>query len=297
MSDIPEFFVITNIETLRNSDIIKALKKTKNSFDMIIIDEIHTCKSVNTEQGSNLLKLDSKYKIGLTGTLLTNNPADAYIPLRWIGVEKSSFSIFKYYYTQYTGPFNNILLGYRNLDILKDQLSRYSIRRKKSDELNLPPKVVIPEYIEMNPDQAAFYSQIEEGICDDIDKVEITNNALLAMVARLRQATATPSSLTTKHISSAKLDRACELARELVESGHKVVIFSVFKNAIYELSQMLYDLNPSVNTGDIDDSIISKNIDDFQNNPNSKIFLATSQKCGTGITLNAASHMIFIDTP
>lgn len=297
LSDIEEFFVITNIETLRKDEVISAFKKSRTSFDMIVVDEIHACKSVNTDQGNNLLKLEADYKVGLTGTLLTNNPADAYVPLKWIGVERSPFSTFKYYYSRYAGPFNNTLIGYRNLDILKDQLNKFSIRRKKSDELNLPPKVIISEYIEMNEDQLKFYSDLEAGICDSVDKVEITNTALLAMVSRLRQATATPSTLTTLPIVSAKLKRACELAREIVESGHKVVIFSVFKDAIYELENMLKDLKPTVNTGDIDDATISHNIDNFQNNPDHKIFLATSQKCGTGITLNSASYMIFIDTP
>ena len=43
---INEFFVITNIETLRNDQILKELKKSKvNKFDMNVLDEIHKCKS------------------------------------------------------------------------------------------------------------------------------------------------------------------------------------------------------------------------------------------------------------
>ena len=40
---IDEFFVIVNIETIRSNDIIKQLKSGKNKFDMIVVDEIHTC--------------------------------------------------------------------------------------------------------------------------------------------------------------------------------------------------------------------------------------------------------------
>ena len=51
-------FVITNVETLRDDKIVKALLKSKpNKFDMIVVDEIHTCKSSTSSQGSNLLKL------------------------------------------------------------------------------------------------------------------------------------------------------------------------------------------------------------------------------------------------
>ena len=55
--------------------------------------------------------------------------------------------------------------------------------------------------------------------------------------------------------------------------------------------------SPLICTGDISDEQISKNIDLFQNSTESKVFIATWQKCGTGITLNAASYAIFIDTP
>nr|DAE18998.1 MAG TPA: chromatin-remodeling complex ATPase-like protein [Siphoviridae sp. ctiOl67] len=44
---IDEFFVVTNIETLRSTEIIKALTdpKSKNKFEMIVVDEVHTCKN------------------------------------------------------------------------------------------------------------------------------------------------------------------------------------------------------------------------------------------------------------
>jgi superfamily II DNA or RNA helicase len=51
-SPINEFFVITNVETLREEKIVKALLKNKpNKFDMIIFDEIHTCKSPSNSFG------------------------------------------------------------------------------------------------------------------------------------------------------------------------------------------------------------------------------------------------------
>lgn len=81
---INEFFIITNIETLRDSKIIRALKKsTKNQIDMMVVDEIHCCKGPSSQQSSNLLKLDKiRFKLGLTGTLLLNNPLDVYVPLK-----------------------------------------------------------------------------------------------------------------------------------------------------------------------------------------------------------------------
>lgn len=48
MSPIKEFFVIMNIETIRSDDIIKALKRRINRFDMIVLDEAHRCFSGDT---------------------------------------------------------------------------------------------------------------------------------------------------------------------------------------------------------------------------------------------------------
>ena len=295
---IDEFFVVTNIQTIRNEDIIKEINKksSKNKFDMIIVDEVHTCKSPTSQQGKNLLKLKSKYMVGLTGTLLLNSPLDAYVPLKWIGVENSTYTNYKYYYCVYSGPFNNILNGYKNTDVLKDTLSQYSLRRTK-DLLDLPEKTIIHEELEMEDEQATFYSNIVEGLVSEVDKVSINTSTLLSMVTRLRQATACPSILTTKNISSIKIDRAVDLIKQIITNGDKVVVFSVFKPTLSEISDKIRELNPLVCTGDMKESEISDNIYKFQNDDNYKVMCATTAKMGTGITLNRASYAIFIDCP
>lgn len=294
---INEFFVITNIETLRNDDIIKELKSDKhNKFDMIVVDEMHTSKSPTSQQGKNLLKLSANYMVGLTGTILMNSPLDAYVPLKWIGKERSTYTNFKFYYCNYTGQFNNILLGYRNTDLLKDMLESVSLRRTK-DLLDLPEKTIITEYVDMNDKQKTFYDNIKEGIIEQVDKVHMSTSSLLAIVSRLRQATACPSILTSENIPSSKIERADDLTRQILQNGDKVVIFSTFKDTLKELYNQLKDLSPIVCTGDMKEEEINNNINIFQNDNNCKVMLATWQKMGTGITLTAASYAIFLDTP
>lgn len=294
---IEEFFVITNIETLRNDDVIKELNSGINKFDMILFDELHCAKSSQSQQGKNLLKLKcGKYRIGMTGTVLLNSPLDAFVPLKFIGVDNSTLTNFKYYYCQFGGQFNNILVGFKNTKILKDQLEKYSLRRTK-ELLDLPEKTVIDQYIDMNDDQKKFYENIKNGIISQVDKVKITQASLLAMVTRLRQATACPQILTSENISSAKLDQAVELSEQIIEGGNKVVIFSTFKESANQLFERLRQYNPLLCTGDVDDDLINRNIELFQNNDENKIFIATWQKMGTGVTLTAASYAIFIDTP
>ena len=294
---IDEFFVITNIETLRNDDILKELKKSKvNKFDMVVVDEFHVCKSSQSQQGKNILKFNTaKYRIGLTGTLLLNDPLDAFVPLKWIGAETCNLTNFRNFYYRFGGPFNYDVVGYKNIDFLKDIISKHSLRRTK-DLLELPEKTVIHESVEMNDKQSHFYDLIKNGVKEAVDKVELNTASVLSLVSRLRQATSCPFMLTTEDIPSSKIDRAVDLAKQMVSGGEKVVIFSIFKEPLSALKDELKDLNPLLCTGDIKDSIISDNIDRFQNSDENKVMLCTLQKMGTGVTLTAANNAIFLDS-
>lgn len=291
---INQFYIITNIETIRDNDVVKYIKKLNP--EMIIFDEMHKCKDSQSQQGSHLLRMGkAKYKLGMSGTLLLNDPLDFYVPLKWIGAEKSNLSTFKSNYCVFNNAFHNIIIGYRNLNVLKYQLSKYSLRRTK-DILGLPPRTIIPEYLDMNNDQSQFYKNIEKGIIDEVDKVKITTTSLLAMISRLRQATVNPQILTSENISSIKLDRATELVNEIIANGDKVVVFSTFKEPCYQLAERLKEYNPLVSTGDESNDVDEKR-ELFQNNPMTKILIGTWSKWGTGQTLTAARYMIFLDTP
>lgn len=268
--------------------------KTNNYYANNVL--VHNCKSPTSQQGKNLLKISADHMVGLTGTLLLNNPIDAYVPLKWLGVERSTYTNFKYYFCKFAGPFNNVLIGYKNIDVLKDELDKCSLRRTK-DLLDLPPKNIIHESIAMDDKQSKFYSDVVNGVRDEVDKVELNTSTLLSMVTRLRQTTACPSILTSADIPSTKVLRAADLARQIVDNGDKVVIFSVFKETLNKLKEELAEYKPLLCTGDIKDDVISDNIDKFQTDDSFKIMLATTSKMGTGITLTAASYAIFIDAP
>nr|DAX39575.1 MAG TPA: Chromatin remodeling complex ATPase [Caudoviricetes sp.] len=292
---IEEFFVITNIETLRDDRISKELNKGVNKFDMIVADEIHKMNNITSAQGKNFSKLKSKYKIGLTGTFLVNSPLDAYMALKWVDVDRSTATNFKYFYSVYGGRFGNELIGYKNLEILKDQLSDISIRRTK-DILNLPEKNYIHELLEMDDKQSKFYNNIVEGIIEEVDKVNIDKNNVLALTTRLRQSTSDPSILITENIKSAKLLRAKELVQEIISQGEKVIVYTTFKQPLYTLAEELKKYKPLVCTGDTKEEEVWKRVDKFQTDNEHYLMLATIQKMGTGITLTKASYVIFIDS-
>jgi len=295
---IDEYFVILNIESLRDNLIVDAIRNSKNNFDLILFDEVHKSKTPSSQQGKNLLKLTQvgKRHVGMTGTLLMNSPLDAFVPLKFIGKENSTWTNFKNYYCVFEQKFgHNQIVGYKNINILKDEIESCSLRRDKSI-LNLPPKTIIPEYIDMDTTQQKFYENIMNGILDEVDKVKINATNLLGLITRLRQATSSPSVLSTSNIVPTKLERAIDLVEEIISNGEKVVIFSYFKEPLYILQERLKQYKPLLGTGDLEDKEVSDNIDKFQSDPEYKVFLGTVQKMGTGVTLTAASYEIHIDT-
>lgn len=295
---ISEFFIILNVESLRDSTVVDAIKNSKNDFDMIVVDEIHKLKGATTSQQSkNLLKLVKvgKYHYGLTGTLLVNSPLDAYIPLKFIRNERSNFTNFKKFYCNINFVFGHQqIVGYKNVNLLKEEIGQCSLRRDKS-LLTLPEKIIVPEFLDMPPTQLEFYENLQKGLVEEADRVNIKNTSLLGLITRLREATSCPSVLSSKSINNVKIDRACELVEEITSNGDKVVIFSVFKEPLYKLKEILGKTS-LLCTGDQTEQELSDNISKFQNEDEYKVMLCTSSKMGTGITLTAASYEIHLDT-
>ena len=296
---IDEFFVITNIETLQNKDFASTFNNSKNHFDMVILDEAHRCKSPTALSVKTLLKIKAKRCIALTGTVIVNNPENAYVPLKWTGNTNSNFTMFKHMFNVYGGFGGTQVLGHKNLDLLKELMSSCSLRRLKSDVLDLPEKTYIIDYVEMKPDQQKLYLDVESGIADELNKLDHKPTLMeeLAINIRLRQITAYPGMLSTEVTNSAKLERLEELVQDIIAQGDKIVIFSTFKETVYEIERRLSDYGMIVCTGDYDDSYVAEAVKEFQTNPEKKIFACTWQKMGTGHTLTAANYAIFIDTP
>jgi SNF2 family DNA or RNA helicase len=295
---IDEFFVITNLESLRDDRIIEAFKKSSNKFGMIAFDEAHKAATKTSQQGTNLLKLEAPFKVAATGTLITNNPLSAYVPLSWTGNDQSILTMYKSQYCNFGGIHDAQVIGFKNLEVLQEEIQSCSLRRTLDQvRSDMPPKTVTLELLEPDDAQRKFYEAIKEGVKEEADKIELKSANLLALTTRLRQATACPSLLTTQKVPSCKVDRCVELIQELTSQGEKVVVLSVFKETINDLATKLDQFRFSVNTGDVPDAIVANNVSRFQDDPKEQVFIGTWGKVGTGWTLNAASYLICIDTP
>lgn len=251
LSPIEEFFIITNIETIRSDTFTEAFNKHINDIDMIIVDEIHCCKSTTTSQGKNLLKLRAEHQIGLTGTPIVNNPLDCFASLKWLGIENCCMTVFKKYYCTLDKS-GKIVISFKNIEELQDELQQHSIRRTKEIlKDKLPEKIIIDRVIEMSDAHKDFYDKAEQELIsildnadkttsDLLDKIDVSNLSQLSTSVRLRQATSTPSSLSTKDITSSKIEYVEQLLRdELIPTGEKVVIYSTFKEPCERLYEDL----------------------------------------------------------
>ena len=296
---IEEFFVLLNVESIRDSKIVEAIKTSENKFGLIAFDESHKIGAPDTTQYTNLMKLDSDFKVAATGTLIVNSPLSAFPSLKFTDNENATLTNFKSQYCNFGGAFgNNQIIGYKNLEVLREEIDSCSIRRTLYDvRADIPQLTIDTEYLEMDENQLKFYEAIKEGVKEEADKIELKASNLLALTTRLRQATACPSVLTTQDIESIKVQRAFEYIQEIVSQGEKVVVFSVFKEPLNQLATKLEGFRFSLNTGDTDDTTVMNNVTRFQEDPSEQVFLGSCSKMGVGYTLNSSMYLIFIDTP
>lgn len=297
LNPIDEFFTVVNITNIRDDRFIEAFRKSANQFDMIIFDECHRA-SKKSQQGQNLLKLDSKYKVAMTGTLIVNSPISAYLPLAWTDNDHATLTNFKAQYCNFGGFGGNQIIGYKNLEPLNEEIHACSLRRT-FDQVrgDMPKKTVDYELVEMSEPHHKFYEAIKQGVKEEANKIELNTSNLLALMTRLRQATVSPSILTTENIPSTKIERATEIIEDLAESGEKVVVMSNFKEPVYELARNLENFKPLVCTGDQSEDSVSRNITTFRNSTDFNIIIGTHGKIGTGFSMPECHYMIMLDTP
>ena len=296
---IDNYFLITNIETLRNEDIAKKIQELcdKNVINMIAFDECHKAKNPTSQQGKAILKIHAQTQIAMTGTPLMNNPMDLYIILKWLGYENHSFYAFKNHYCVMGGYGNYQIVGYKNLDQLQEAVNDIMLRRLKKDVLDLPEKTYVDEYVEMSAKQKKIYNEVTAEIKENIDNIKMANNPLAELI-RMRQATGYTGILSSTIKESAKLDRIEELVEEAIENGKKVVIFSNWTQITDVVYERLKKYAGTIITGDTPDEIRQLRVEEFQN-PNSicRFIVGTIGAMGTGLTLTAGTVEIFMDEP
>lgn len=302
-----EFFWITNIETLRTkkegrfykSEIVDLLNDyiKKGELGLIIADEIHKCKNSTSAQGRGLLKIKGAARVGLSGTLLVSKPLDLYSPLAFIGATNQSQYMFNDYYS--TKDWFGNVIGYQHLDELQKLMDTNMLRRTK-DLLDLPPKIEKIEYIELSKEERKLYDSIEQGIRQEIEadaNLIKSPTSILAKITRLRQVSTHTGLVSDKVIKSTKFERLKDILEEAKENGEKVIVFTMFKKLAELAMEEFKEYNPNHIWGQMNQIELMEQVNQFQTPNRFNVLFGVIQAAGTGITLNAASIVVFLDLP
>lgn len=295
LKNLKTYFLITNIESLQNKDIVQELVNLcKKKRIMIIEDEIHKgVSNPGTKQGKAFLRLKPKYSLGLSGTLLTNSALNLYTPLKFVDGFKSNYNAFKSHYVIYGGYGGYQVVGYKNLAELQVLVDTYSIKRKKGDVLDLPEINFKNEYLQMGKAQSKIYAEVLEQTLADVDKIMASINPL-SMLMRLRQCTATTEIVSTTVNESIKFDRMIEIIEDVISRGEKLIVFSNWTQVL-DFAKLRLKYDYAVVTGEVKDK--QSQLDKFTNDDNCKVLLATIGAAGTGLTLTVANTLLFLDSP
>ena len=316
LDKIEEFFIVTTITTLRQCEKQKYIDKkgkerTNKIFYMadlleewcrrgeigrIIYDEFQTVKNWDVDQTQALMRLKTcPYKIAATGTPIMNKNIDLYPLFVWLGFETKNYWEFRDRYCKLGGFKGKQIIGDKNNPELHARLSQFMIRRKKEDVLDLPEKTYIDEYLEIDGKQWALYEKTQKLVKAQLAQMKGNKVALLAGTLSLRKITCHPQWTNEEIKDSVKFERVRQIVAEAVENKRKTIVFSNWSTPIEWLKQELAIYNPAVITGDTKDRMCE--VDKFQNNDNCYVILGTIGAMGTGLTLNKASNVIFLDEP
>jgi SNF2 family DNA or RNA helicase len=186
---------------------------------------------------------------------------------------------------------------------LRRKIFPFLLRRLKKDVLTeLPDKIEQTLYVEMSESQAKLYEQrrryYKEAIEQQVAMKGIQGSQFFVFQAmnELRQIASIPESHSDGKIESPKLELLIEQLTDAVSNRHKVLVFANYLDAIELISEKLSEqqIEHVTMTGSTKDR--QKVVDQFQNDPNCKVFLLTLKTGGTGLNLTAAD-MVFIFDP
>ena len=295
------YFIITNVESFRDKNIADTISDLckKGIIGMCAADEMHKMKNPTAQQTKGFLKCLPYCRIGMTGTPLMNSPMDLYVILKWLGYESHAFYSFKQHYCVMGGYGGYEIVGYKNLDQLTAQVREIMLRRLKSEVLDLPEKIYVDDIVEMDGKQAVMYKEVEAGLKADYINGDIDLTNPLSALIRLRQTTGYPGILSDEITESAKLDRMEELVENCTSNDEKVIIFSNWTQMTDAICNKLKSSRHKVGviTGETPDSSRQEIVDVFQNSSDLSVLVGTIGAMGTGLTLTAATTVIFLDEP
>jgi len=300
--------LIMNVEAFSTKKGLEFAKKFLNCHSaMVAVDESTTIKNPGAKRTKAILSLSkmAKYRRILTGSPVTKSPLDLYTQCFFLDsflLDHSSYYSFRTRYAlmrtaNFGGKSVQIVVGYRNLGELSEILKPFSYRVLKDDCLDLPKKTFMKRIIQLTPDQFKLYEQMRKTALATLNGKMTTTVTVLTQLMRLQQITCgyfKADDGTTQDIPNNRINELIDL---LYEIEGKVVIWAHWQKDVTKIIAAVvkefgegccvdyFGLTPQNER--------QENIRKFQEDEKVRFFIGTTQTGGYGITLTAASNMIY----
>jgi len=297
--DNEEFFTVCNYEQVLRD--LPAIERVK--WDLILLDEAQRIKNWEAKTTNTVKRLKSRFALVLSGTPLENRLDELFSVVQFID-DRRLGPAFRFLNRHRVVDEKGKVLGYKNLDQLREKLKPILLRRTRAQVLKeLPERTTEIVRIAPTIEQAAIHDGNMQIVAQIVRKPYISEMDLL----RLRQAllmcrmAADSTYLCNKQQPSfsSKLDRIEELLeRVFSEPGRKAVVFSEWTTMLDLIEEILQ--RQGLDYVRLDGSVPQKKrqalVNRFQDAPECQLFLS-SNAGSTGLNLQAADTVINVDLP
>lgn len=287
--------VLTTYGTVRR-DILR-LKDIE--FDYIVLDEAQAVKNASTESSKAVRLLRGKHRLAMSGTPVENHLGELWTLFEFLNPGMlGSASVFRFAGEAARNP------NGETRRLLAHALKPFILRRTKEQVAReLPAKSEQTIYCEMESEQRKLYNELREhyrnALLSRIDTNGLAKSKIQVLEAllRLRQAACHPGLLDQEHrkTPSAKTEVLLERLREIVEEGHKALVFSQFTSLLSIVRQHLDDNGVTYEYLDGRTRDRKERVERFQNDKNCRLFLISLKAGGLGLNLTAAEYVFILD--
>lgn len=270
--------------------------------DMIVCDEGHKIKTHNiaASKAMHRLAAKAKYRLLLTGTVITNKPIDVFSQYKFCdpAIYGNSFYQFRNRYFDMVGFGGYTPVMKRSMEgEFTERLHSIAFRATKAECLDLPEFTDIVQRIDLEPQAMRIYRQLVRDSYAELAEGSVTVTNVLSQLLRLSQLTGgyvgNDDAGGVTQVSTAKLDALADLVDGAVADGRKIVVIARFVPEIHAIGKMLEKkkIRYAQISGEIRDR--DEQIAAFQDDPDVPVFIGQIATAGLGITLTAASLMVF----
>ena len=270
--------------------------------DMIVCDEGHKIKTHNIAASKAMHRLagKAKYRLLLTGTVITNKPIDVFSQYKFCdpAIYGNSFYQFRNRYFDMVGFGGYTPVMKRSMEgEFTERLHSIAFRATKAECLDLPEFTDIVQRIDLEPQAMRIYRQLVRDSYAELAEGSVTVTNVLSQLLRMSQLTGgyvgNDDAGGITQVSTAKLDALSDLVDGAVADGRKIVVIARFVPEIHAIGKMLEKkkIRYAQISGEIRDR--DEQIAAFQNDPDLPVFIGQIATAGLGITLTAASLMVF----